>query len=712
VTSEGRTLSGISGNAGTGTQSFTYDRLNRVMSGSLGGATHEYTYDGDGNRLTDKTGGVTTYYTYDRADQMKTRTVGSGSTINFAYDARGNLTGNAESGSTTTAYAYDWADRLVSIDPPGASNTAAFTFDALGRNATRTINGTLDSTYSYLGTTETVVRLATNGGTTTNAALDALGQRIAVKAGDASFFGWLLPDLHGNTAAALSQDETTVTDGLRYDAYGQLAAIYPSGGTGVSAKWRYQGRLLVSTSGSADLYDFSARSYAPGLGAFTQLDTVMGGAADPLSMNRYLYAEANPATMIDPTGHGATVVTDGGGGSAACRDDACPQLTTGQLYSYHGGELTAFTTTTTVDDTGDRPDPYAVVDLGPPQTTERLDDGTLPPPPPGARWVRLPDGSLILTIAAHLNAIEAFVWEIRPAVCADPLGGGSWECWSLPNQASPEMQELMMGAAAVSTTLRLARVGGIVQPLYPEEGTQLAYRRGYGPRGAAAEDRAAVPCSFPADTAVATPDGERPIGELSVGDAVLAYEEASGKTGAYPVSAVLVHDDPAIADLVIDGELVTTTPDHPFFTTEAGWTEAGNLWVGAHVRSAHGRSGIVSSVTISAEPQPMWDLTVAGAHTFFVGEGRWLVHNCARRTTQNVFGGYRTVSEALDEAHAWLGPAYREIAPGVFRSADGLRQFRMTTADLTASGPHVQFELVGPDGRWIMENRHVYLTDR
>jgi hypothetical protein len=47
----------------------------------------------------------------------------------------------------------------------------------------------------------------------------------------------------------------------------------------------------------------SARFYAPGLGAFTQLDTVMGQAQNPLSMNRYLYAHANPWTYVDPDGH-------------------------------------------------------------------------------------------------------------------------------------------------------------------------------------------------------------------------------------------------------------------------------------------------------------------------------------------------------------------------------------------------------------------------
>ncbi len=47
----------------------------------------------------------------------------------------------------------------------------------------------------------------------------------------------------------------------------------------------------------------SARFYAPGLGTFTQLDSYGGSVANPASMNRFLYAQGNPATFTDPTGH-------------------------------------------------------------------------------------------------------------------------------------------------------------------------------------------------------------------------------------------------------------------------------------------------------------------------------------------------------------------------------------------------------------------------
>ena len=67
--------------------------------------------------------------------------------------------------------------------------------------------------------------------------------------------------------------------------------------------WRYQGRLLVDPAGANDLYDAGARFYSPGLGVFTQLDTVQGSTLDPLSLNRYLYAAADPETLVDPDGH-------------------------------------------------------------------------------------------------------------------------------------------------------------------------------------------------------------------------------------------------------------------------------------------------------------------------------------------------------------------------------------------------------------------------
>lgn len=77
----------------------------------------------------------------------------------------------------------------------------------------------------------------------------------------------------------------------------------------------------------------------------------------------------------------------------------------------------------------------------------------------------------------------------------------------------------------------------------------------------------------------------------------------------------------------------------------------------------------------------------------------------------DIGGGIAGASRVLDDAQAWLGPGYREIAPGVFRSADNTRQFRMTTSDLGGANPHVHFESIASDGRTILENSHVYIVD-
>jgi RHS repeat-associated protein len=274
--------------------------------GSTGLAlARSYTYDLDGNRVGKVEGGVTFSYVFDRTDQQVSVLKTGGTSQTFGYDAYGNLTGNAETAAAVTAMTYDLGDKLVTIDPTGTANDATFTFDALGRFRTRVLATSTD-TYSYLGTSETVLRISNSvGPTVTDSIVSPAGDRLGIKQG--TTLNWLLPDLHGNVGASLDAGETTIVNATRYDAYGMTLGTGSAVGAPApvgEANWKYQGRLDVSPVGLASpLYDMSARFYSPGLGAFTQLDSVMGSAQNPLSMNRFLYALANPATMIDPSGH-------------------------------------------------------------------------------------------------------------------------------------------------------------------------------------------------------------------------------------------------------------------------------------------------------------------------------------------------------------------------------------------------------------------------
>jgi hypothetical protein len=105
------------------------------------------------------------------------------------------------------------------------------------------------------------------------------------------------------------------------------------------------------------------------------------------------------------------------------------------------------------------------------------------------------------------------------------------------------------------------------------------------------------------------------------------YNETAYSTGLFTVTDVISHTDPSILQVTIAGEVLETTAEHPFYTWERGWVGVGELRIGEHVHRANDGYGIVQAVVVVRHARPMYNLTVAVAHTFFVGQGRWLVHN-------------------------------------------------------------------------------------
>jgi hypothetical protein len=95
-------------------------------------------------------------------------------------------------------------------------------------------------------------------------------------------------------------------------------------------------------------------------------------------------------------------------------------------------------------------------------------------------------------------------------------------------------------------------------------------------------------CSFSAETYVTTAAGLVPISQIEVGDLVLAYHELLDSTDYYTVTGAISHLDPFITLVALDGEVLETTPEHPFFTFEKGWVGAGDLLPGMQVRQADG----------------------------------------------------------------------------------------------------------------------------
>ncbi|MER7900805.1 polymorphic toxin-type HINT domain-containing protein [Streptomyces sp. NPDC096046] len=136
--------------------------------------------------------------------------------------------------------------------------------------------------------------------------------------------------------------------------------------------------------------------------------------------------------------------------------------------------------------------------------------------------------------------------------------------------------------------------------------------------------------------------GSRPIERVREGDEVLATDPATGSTRAEPVTDLITGSGKKrLIALVVDtdgvaGErtdTITATDRHPFWTPGPGvWTDAVDLTAGTGLRASTGADLEVTAVAARTVEQTVHNLTVAGAHTYYVlvGSTPVLVHNAKK----------------------------------------------------------------------------------
>jgi len=105
---------------------------------------------------------------------------------------------------------------------------------------------------------------------------------------------YLLGDHLGSTAVTTSDTGVRVTE-LRYMPYGDMR--YNPGSQ--ITTFRFTGQRWDSGTG---LYFYNSRWYDPLIGRFIQADTIIPGAGNPQSLNRYSYVRNNPLRFVDPSG--------------------------------------------------------------------------------------------------------------------------------------------------------------------------------------------------------------------------------------------------------------------------------------------------------------------------------------------------------------------------------------------------------------------------
>ena len=193
----------------------------------------------------------------------------------MTYDANGNTLSDG-----TNTYAWDARNRLSSAN----SGTASFSYDALGRRASKTL---LSTTTGFLYDGPNVAQEQSGGTVTANMLSGSVDENFLRTDCTGSYA--YLTDALGSTVALTDSTGTNI-DQYSYSPYGMLAA---SGSN--SNPYTYTGR----ESDGLGLYYYRARFYNPATGRFLNEDP-LGFAGS--GTNLYAYAAGNPINFNDPFG--------------------------------------------------------------------------------------------------------------------------------------------------------------------------------------------------------------------------------------------------------------------------------------------------------------------------------------------------------------------------------------------------------------------------
>ncbi|MBC3917556.1 AHH domain-containing protein, partial [Undibacterium sp. CY18W] len=292
------------------TTSYQYDGVNRLTQelvkdrAGVTTRTVDYQYDKVGNRSQKAeatlTGTETTVYSYDSNDRLTQEIKSVGATqsaISYTWDDKGNLSTKTVAGQVTV-YVWNADNRLVEVKQGATQASAAtvvkYSYDALGNRVQKTEADKVttyltDSTFAYAQTVQESIAQ----GTTTQAVNYVWGNGLIQqsRAGQNSYYH---ADGLGSTKA-LTDETGNATDAYQYDAFG---TVLNHAGTTQNA-YRYTGEYFDD---AITLQYNRSRWYDANVGRFVSMDTYPGARTKPITINKYIYANANPIGMRDPSG--------------------------------------------------------------------------------------------------------------------------------------------------------------------------------------------------------------------------------------------------------------------------------------------------------------------------------------------------------------------------------------------------------------------------
>jgi hypothetical protein len=125
---------------------------------------------------------------------------------------------------------------------------------------------------------------------------------------------------------------------------------------------------------------------------------------------------------------------------------------------------------------------------------------------------------------------------------------------------------------------------------------------------------------FAGDTPVATDDGSVPIASLRAGHRVWAFDPNRSETALTTVTRLIPRGERAVLTFTLSsGTALRVTPEHPLFDSVGRiFRQAETFVVGDRLRGIDGSDVTVMEIGVG-DRTPVFDLSVAGPHTYFAG---------------------------------------------------------------------------------------------
>ncbi|NJM21690.1 MAG: hypothetical protein HC907_24750, partial [Richelia sp. SM1_7_0] len=616
------------------TVDYTYDSLHRLTEEKItdtdGNRTIGYTYDKSGNRLnkTDTLEGLTTY-SYDANNRLKNLTNG-GIVTNFTYDNNGSLKQRSDGTQTVT---YDWINdgenRLIGVND--GTNQTQHIYDAFGDRVASITDGVRNNYLSapIWNLPSVLMEYDSNGQITA----DYTHGNGLVRSRRDGREGFYHTDAIGSTRL-VTDNVGLITDRYDYDAFGLL--LNQEGTFGNS--FGFAGEQRDAGTG---LDYLRARYYDPNLGRFISKDAYPGTMFDPYSQHDYQYAHANPVRFSDPTGYFTM-------GDVLATMDILAKLaaTTGVGFGVGyitGSALTGASSEEILQMFGDWGAGFAAGVSGG-YLTDVYEHYS-------GKKVEPKHGMLFNAGTISGVGVSFLIGMKLPTVAATTLGPLKWVALA---GTAIDMSFDVYGAAQATQNLYQsyqedgkweAKDAWNLLSYVPFVGMFLGIKKGIGAARKAQGGVEGVddvlktkhvkttvegggPKCFVAGTEILTTEGIKDIEDIEIGDWVIADDPTTpGEIEKRQVLDAFSREADVIFDLYVDGEVISTTAEHAFWTPDKGWVEAKDLKVGDLLQTDEETFVDVDRVERREGKTTVYNFKVEGIPTYFVSDLGILVHN-------------------------------------------------------------------------------------